>query len=423
MNNTLTFIDLFAGAGGLSEGFVRAGFRPVAHVEADASACATLTTRRVFQHLKETKTESKYLDYLQGIIGREKFWDELPPNLRQSVIHEKISRHSIRRIYSQIDKQLDGNQVDLIIGGPPCQAYSLIGRSRDPNRMVGDTRNYLFQFYACFLRRYKPRFFVFENVLGLLTAGNQIYLNKMLKLFRKAGYSTDFKVLNSEDFGVLQKRRRVIVIGQRDEPQFEFPTLETTDTNWQVKDALLSDLPRLEPGQELTISKYTKPCNEYLKASEIRNGLQFTSQHIARPHNSRDLEIYSIAISRWLEGRSRLKYDELPERLRTHKNIDGFLDRFKVVNPFGHSHTVVAHIAKDGHYYIYPDSDQVRSISVREAARIQSFPDDFYFEGGRTAAYRQIGNAVPPLMAQAIAKWIKKQFDEASNYDSLLKSR
>lgn len=390
---------------------MRAGFRPVAHVEADESACATLTTRLVFQHLKKTKAESKYLDYLQGKINREEFWDELSPDLRRSVIHEKISRKSIHQIYSQIDEQLGSNQVDLIIGGPPCQAYSLIGRSRDPKRMVGDARNYLFQFYTRFLRRYKPRFFVFENVLGLLTAGNQIYLNKMLKSFRKAGYSTDFKVLNSEDFGVLQRRRRVIVIGQRDKPQFEFPTLETIETNWQLKDALLSDLPRLDPGQGQAISKYTNPCNEYLKASGIRNGLPFTTQHTTRPHNPRDLEIYSIAISRWMESRSRLKYDELPKRLRTHKNIDGFLDRFKVVNPFGYSHTVVAHIAKDGHYYIYPDSDQVRSISVREAARIQSFPDDFYFEGGRTAAYRQIGNAVPPLMARAIAKWIKAQFD------------
>lgn len=411
MNNVLTFIDLFAGAGGLSEGFVRAGFRPVAHVEADESACATLTTRLVFQHLKETKTESKYLDYLQGKIDRKTFWDELSPELRRSVIHEEISENSIHRIYSQIDKQLGGNQVDLIIGGPPCQAYSLIGRSRDPKRMVGDARNYLFRFYSSFLRRYKPSFFVFENVLGLLTAGNQVYLKKMLISFRKAGYTADFKVLNSEDFGVLQRRRRVIVIGQRDNQNFEFPAFETRESNWQLKDALLADLPPLQPGQELKISKYTMPCNDYLKDSEIRNGHSFTSQHIARPHNARDLEIYSIAISRWLESRSRLKYDELPKRLRTHKNIDGFLDRFKVVNPFGFSHTVVAHIAKDGHYYIYPDSDQVRSISVREAARIQSFPDDFYFEGGRTAAYRQIGNAVPPLMAQAISKWIKAQFD------------
>jgi DNA (cytosine-5)-methyltransferase 1 len=131
------------------------------------------------------------------------------------------------------------------------------------------------------------------------------------------------------------------------------------------------------------------------------------TQHIARPHNEQDLEIYSIAIDKWINDKERLKYSDIPKRLQTHNNTVSFLDRFKVVDLFGHSHTLVAHIAKDGHYYIYPDSDQVRSISVREAARIQSFPDNYYFEGGRTAAFRQIGNAVPPLMAEAIANKLK----------------
>jgi DNA (cytosine-5)-methyltransferase 1 len=124
------------------------------------------------------------------------------------------------------------------------------------------------------------------------------------------------------------------------------------------------------------------------------------------------LEIYSIAINKWLNGKKRLHYDELPKRLQTHNNTHAFLDRFKVIDPEGHSHTVVAHIAKDGHYYIYPDLNQVRSISVREAARIQSFPDSYYFEGGRTAAFKQIGNAVPPLMAASLAKTIFQLLSE-----------
>ena len=111
---------------------------------------------------------------------------------------------------------------------------------------------------------------------------------------------------------------------------------------------------------------------------------------------------YKIAINKW-EKKERLRYPDLPDILKTHKNEKSFVDRFKVVDPNGFSHTMVAHIAKDGHHYIYPDRKQVRSISVREAARIQSFPDDFFFEGGRSAAFRQIGNAVPPLMASAIA--------------------
>jgi DNA (cytosine-5)-methyltransferase 1 len=110
-------------------------------------------------------------------------------------------------------------------------------------------------------------------------------------------------------------------------------------------------------------------------------------------------------------NRERLKYNELPARLRTHQNTKAFLDRYKVVDPVGYSHTVVAHIAKDGHYYIYPDKKQVRSISVREAARLQSFPDDYFFEGGRSAAFKQIGNAVPPLMAETLAEAIFYKID------------
>ena len=150
----------------------------------------------------------------------------------------------------------------------------------------------------------------------------------------------------------------------------------------------------------------SKKINEYQQTTETRNGIDFTTQHITRNHNERDLEIYSIAIDKWVNKKERLKYNDLPERLQTHNNTKAFLDRYKVVDPLGHSHTVVAHISKDGHYYIYPDLKQIRSISVREAARIQSFPDYYFFEGGRTAAFKQIGNAVPPLMAQAIAKKI-----------------
>jgi DNA (cytosine-5)-methyltransferase 1 len=120
------------------------------------------------------------------------------------------------------------------------------------------------------------------------------------------------------------------------------------------------------------------------------------------------LNIYKIAIKKWLKKSERLQYPDLPSELKTHKNESSFVDRYKVVDINGLSHTMVAHIAKDGHHYIYPDSKQVRSLSVREAARIQSFSDDFFFEGGRSAAFRQIGNAVPPLMANTIAKSIKE---------------
>jgi len=275
--------------------------------------------------------------------------------------------------------------------------------------MRWDKRNFLFRFYAQFLIRYQPKYFVFENVLGLLTAGNARYLNEMIDLFNSIGYSVaEPAVLNAEEYGVLQRRRRVIIIGQRGKKKFLFPSPKKMENIWQTKKDLFFDLPKLNPGDELPVAKYTQLINGYLKETEIRNGVDFVTQHITRNHNERDLEIYSLAIDKWLNDKKRLKYNELPERLQTHKNTSAFLDRYKVVDPTGHSHTVVAHIAKDGHYYIYPDPSQVRSISVREAARIQSFPDDYFFEGGRTAAFKQIGNAVPPLMANAIARKIQE---------------
>jgi DNA (cytosine-5)-methyltransferase 1 len=154
------------------------------------------------------------------------------------------------------------------------------------------------------------------------------------------------------------------------------------------------------------VVKYRKSTTDYLESTGIRNGIDFTTQHIARPNNENDLEIYRIAVQLWKE-KKRLNYATLPPRLIKHKNTTSFTNRFQVVNGDGIANTVVAHIAMDGHYYIHPDIKQNRSITIREAARIQSFPDDFFFEGGRTAAFKQIGNAVPPLMAEEIAKKIK----------------
>ena len=407
----MNYIDLFAGAGGLSEGFIREGFNPIAHVEMNKEAADTLKTRLAFHYLNENNKVSNYYSYLKGEITRAELWNSIPQEIISSVINSEITKKTIEGIFDNIDEQLDSNKVDAIIGGPPCQAYSLVGRSRDPNRMSGDKRNYLFRHYADFLVRYKPKYFVFENVLGLLTAGNKKYLNEMLSLFEEIGYSADYKVLNAEEYGVLQRRRRVIIIGRKGKAKFEFPVLSTIENKWQIKRDLFADLPKLIPGQEMNIAKYTKIINEYQQATETRNGVDFTTQHITRNHNERDLEIYSIAIDKWLNKKERLKYNDLPKRLQSHNNTEAFLDRYKVVDPLGHSHTVVAHISKDGHYYIYPDAKQIRSISVREAARIQSFPDDYFFEGGRTAAFKQIGNAVPPLMAQALAKTISQLFN------------
>ncbi|SEG21508.1 DNA (cytosine-5)-methyltransferase 1 [Halpernia humi] len=406
----LNYIDLFAGAGGLSEGFIRAGFSPIAHVEMNKDACDTIKTRTAYHWLKENKKAEIYNDYLKSETkNKEELWKNVPEHLINSVINKEISESTLPEIFNSIDKELNGNNVDLIIGGPPCQAYSIVGRARKD--MESDPRNHLYKHYVKFLEKYNPNMFVFENVPGILSAKNGEYLNKIFKAVKNAGYEVAIPPknhLNAKDFGVLQDRKRVIIIGWKKELNLKYPEFETTEHSFQILKDLFSDLKPLKNGQgTLNAVAYTKPTTEYLKQTNIRNGLEFVTQHIVRPNNDNDLEIYQIAIEKWNNGK-RLNYAELPKRLIKHSNTDSFVNRFQVVNGKGVSHTVVAHIAMDGHYYIHPDKKQNRSISVREAARIQSFPDDYFFEGSRTAAFKQIGNAVPPLMAQKIAEKIRE---------------
>ena len=400
----LNFIDLFAGAGGLSEGFVRAGFNPIAHVEIDKNACDTLQTRNAYYYLKKKKDLGIYYDYLRKSISKQELFQELS-FLEQNVIHHAIGEDN-SKIFNRIDEKLHNKNIDLIIGGPPCQAYSVVGRYRLLKSKDEDPRNLLYKEYAKFLKKYKPKVFVFENVLGLLSAEKGKYFNNLKKYFKSIGYDLDYRVLNASEFGVLQDRKRVIIIGWRKDLDFSYPIFDFKENHNSVKDILL-DLPFLNPGDNEPISFYSKENNSYLKNAFIREESEFVTQHITRQHNQRDLKIYKIAIEKWLNEKKRLNYPDLPNELKTHKNESSFIDRFKVVNVNGFSHTVLAHIAKDGHYYIYPSLEQIRSLSVREVARIQSFPDNYYFEGGRTAAFKQIGNAVPPLMAYEIAKKIK----------------
>ena len=400
----LNFIDLFAGAGGLSEGFVRAGFSPIAHVEIDKNACDTLQTRNAYYYLKKKNDLGIYYDYLKKSISKQELFQELS-FLEQNVIHHAIGEDN-SKIFNRIDEKLHNKNIDLIIGGPPCQAYSVVGRYRLLKSKDEDPRNLLYKEYAKFLKKYKPKVFVFENVLGLLSAEKGKYFNNLKKYFKSIGYDLDYRVLNASEFGVLQDRKRVIIIGWRKDLDFSYPIFDFKENHNSVKDILL-DLPFLNPGDNEPISFYSKENNSYLKNAFIREESEFVTQHITRQHNQRDLKIYKIAIEKWLNEKKRLNYPDLPNELKTHKNESSFIDRFKVVNVNGFSHTVLAHIAKDGHYYIYPSLEQIRSLSVREVARIQSFPDNYYFEGGRTAAFKQIGNAVPPLMAYEIAKKVK----------------
>ena len=402
----LTFIDLFAGAGGLSEGFIRAGYTPVAHVEKDFNASLTLKTRLAYHFLKSRNEFQTYVAYLKGLITRSELYELIPDEIINSVINETISDDTLIDIFTRIDNLLGKESVDLIIGGPPCQAYSVSGRSARGEKAREDDRNYLYKYYGEFLKKYKPKIFVFENVPGLYTAGEGKYYNDMVSFFDEIGYKTEDKILDASDFGVLQRRKRVILIGWQKERNFSYPVFEKTSNDWTIAN-IFADLPLLKAGQSFLTASYVTAANEYLLQSEIRNGLNFVTQNITRPHNKKDLKIYKLAIETLGQEGKCLKNDEIPEHIRTQKNVESFLDRFKVVRSDSVSHTMIAHIAKDGHHFIHPDINQLRSISVREAARIQSFPDDYFFEGSRTSAFTQIGNAVPPLMSIKIAQRIK----------------
>ena len=415
----LTFLDLFAGAGGLSEGFIQAGFEPVAHVESAKAACNSLRTRISYHWLKSQDRTEKYVEYLEGILARHDFYGQVPARVLDSVINAEISDGALPGIFQRIDELLQNRRLDLIIGGPPCQAYSLVGRSRDRNKMKGDWRNYLYIHYAEFLHRYKPTFFVFENVTGLLSARDRVghsYLQKMTDVFHQYGYRTEYETLSARDYGVPQNRRRIILVGRRGDAEGFYPKPDNYESHVPVGE-FLTDLPPLKAGEGRT-----GPCRilpypgTWLYDAGIRIGGLPVTWHQARAHTEQDLEIYRIAIDLWNDGKTRLDYNALPDHLKTHRNRRSFRDRFKVVaSDLPYSQTVVAHIARDGHYYIHPDRNQNRSLTPREAARLQTFPDDYYFESSlrltrRTPAFSQIGNAVPVLLARKLAEKLKENW-------------
>ena len=423
----LNFIDLFAGAGGLSEGFIRAGYTPLAHIEMNKYACDTLKTRAAFHWLKSNNQLQIYKKYLHEKQEKEdgsKLWEQVPREITNSVIHDVIGEDTIEKIFAQVDELKGEEQIDIIIGGPPCQAYSIAGRARMGKAVENDPRNELYKYYVKFLVRYQPKMFVFENVLGIRTAKKGEPLKDLTQLIEQAGYKMELKVQIASEHGVLQNRQRVIIMGWKVEDgngnptSFHYPELKKKENKYEILKDLFVDLPELKSGEGELCKPipYTKPLSEmkYLKKSKIRNNaFDFTTQHIARPNNENDREIYRMAVEMWLNDRKRIDYSRIPSRLQHHKNKETFLNRFNVVDPYGCCHTVVAHIAMDGHYYIYPTFNptikNVRSITIREAARIQSFPDDFYFEGNRSAAFKQIGNAVPVVLAHKIAEELKEQ--------------
>ncbi len=399
MSKKYTFIDLFAGCGGFSEGFYQEKFESVVHVDFDAPACETVKERMRYYNYSEKAIESAV------ICG----------DLTSEDVHNKI------------DSVIGNRQIDVLVGGPPCQTFSSVGRAQDKNSMRNDPRNYLFRSYLEILEKHKPKIFVFENVSGLLSAkpnGNYIFpeIVENMSEYYSLCDDRDTILLNSVHYGVPQIRKRVILIGVRKDlkinPLDIYKAIEKThyspdmEANNEtlglqkyltVEDAI-SDLPKLLPGEGQEEVEHEIAIKNSFTEIVRPNGFSKLYNHVARKHNNMDQQRYELlSKNKWqLKDLAKTRPDLI------HHDPKHFGNRYTVQVAEKPGRTVVAHLYKDGNLFIHPDYKQKRTFTVREAARVQSFPDDFKFVGSRTNQYKQVGNAVPPLMAKQIAKAIKQ---------------
>jgi len=408
----LTFIDLFAAPGGMSLGFEMAGFRSIAAVDID---------------------EKGMLTYSYNFPNAE----AIVADIRDLTSEELMRRGGISK-----------GDVDVIIGGPPCQGFSTIGRVKIASlvreglwklnnshpRFIDDPRNVLYKEFVRVIKDLKPAFFVMENVPGMMSYRNGEIVREIIEDFRKIGYKTEARVLNAVRYGVPQVRKRIFFIGTclpdveipwprptHAEPtetpsdvhatldhfigaSIEEPKLKPPVTVWEAIGDLPDPIPG-KPGLADSPIPYDKPpfC-EYQKFMREWGGGppdKMVHNHVARQHNERDIAVFSIM----KEG---MWWKDLPPDIRKKFGYrdDIFHDKIKKLRRDKPSWTVVAHLYKDGYMYVHPT--QPRTITVREAARLQSFPDKFIFRGSRTDQFKQAGNAVPPLLAKAVAEGLRR---------------
>ncbi len=512
-NKQIPIIDLFAGPGGLGEGFTSVVdennnrfFKIALSIEKDETAHQTLTLRSFLRQFPYRKFPKEYYDFLKS---EKKNVELLYQNYPEEAANAKLEAWKFElgahESHSVIDKRiresLKGEKDFLLIGGPPCQAYSIVGRARRQETEglnKNDPRVYLYREYYRILAVHQPPVFIMENVKGILSSKvdnvgvfkeiisdlqNPVESYKKLEgkaniekskirykiyslvkrpdkdMFGEERFDSRDFIIRSEEFGIPQTRHRVILLGIRSDINMMPPLLQKAETQIPVDD-VLTGLPNIRSGlskeednkqnwkriiedlrtfnienqidtevwkrmkkiiDNLSIPQKDKGSDyieyaaniNYNKSWYLDNKLNGVCNHQSRSHIKADLYRYLfVSCFAKIKGRSP-KLSDFPDfLLPKHLNAKGgkFADRFRVQLYGQPSKTVTSHISKDGHYFIHPDSGQCRSLTVREAARIQTFPDNYFFCGPRTEQFHQVGNAVPPYLACQIASAIKNIF-------------
>jgi DNA (cytosine-5)-methyltransferase 1 len=378
----LTFVDLFAGAGGVSHGLTSAGLMPVLAVELSPWAARTYRINH----------------------------PEMDPH---RVVCGDITQLDPQEYRSRLPER-----VDLVVGGPPCQGFSLIGkRGRSATKFQDDPRNHLYKEFLRWVAAIAPRFVVMENVPGLFTYRDGAIRVEIEGNLQELGFAVESLIVDSSRFGVPQRRQRVLFLGVSRAAFGDAAErmvgalaqrLRTTDLPMVTLREALSDLPSLDDGEGTEAAAYRRePSSAYARLMRTAAG-SLLFHHVARPINNRDRMLYG-----------RLRPGETPEGVEAKElrhlmvyRDDAFGDKYRRLSHDEPGPTIMSHLAKDGHMFIHPDPRQRRSLTVREAARIQSFPDDFLFWGPRTHQFTQVGNAVPPLLARAIGEAIRETLSE-----------
>ncbi len=494
-------IDLFAGPGGLGEGISSCSddtgnnpFQIAISVEKEPSAHKTLTTRAFYRKIKDNPiAREDYYSYVKGNLTREELFSKYP---EQSQIAQEETLSAPKAlgddnvlIHERIRELISKHKgPKVVIGGPPCQAYSLAGRSRNAGikdyKAEKDSRNFLYMEYLKVISIAQPDVFIMENVRGILSAkiNGKVMFPQILKDLRKPGRvtkienvpgyriyslvvdaknpknpqykdSADF-LIRSELYGIPQARHRVILVGVREDMKSVPDTITQVEGTVNVE-SILCDLPSLRSGfskqkddtnnwtkavrkhakklKKIFKDNYTKEqldelnlepligltrkSNEHSQIEEnqipaplkewlLDHNLNYICNHETRGHMEADLLRYAFcsAYAQLNNGISPKSRDFPKELAPAHKNwkTGTHADRFRVQSANKCATTVTSHISKDGHYFVHYDPKQCRSLTVREAARLQTFPDNYFFEGTRTQQYVQVGNAVPPFLAQQI---------------------